>query len=173
MYHDLLNLQCSKNASIMEKPTLLITVISSLLLLCSYSADAEIYKWIDEQGKVHFTDNPPSNKQAEEVKLKINTYSSVEIKPLVERLGKANKVVMYSAEWCGICKQAKQYFRKNNIAYVSYDVEKSRTGKIDFKLLGGKSIPVIIVGNKRMNGFNISKFDKLYKDQKKQNATEG
>ena len=157
----------------MEKPTLPIMLISSIFLLYSYTGNAEIYKWVDKQGRLHFTDNPPENKQIEEVKLKINTYSSVEIKPLIERLAKPGKVVIYSAEWCGICKQAKQYFQKNNIAYISYDVEKSRTGKMDFKLLRGKSVPIIIVGNKRMNGFTASRFEKVYKEQMKQNDTEG
>lgn len=101
----------------------------------------------------------------EEVTLKINTYTSVEIKPLVERLGRTDRVVMYSAEWCGICTRAKKYFRKNNIAYISYDIEKSRTGKMDFKRLRGKSVPIIIVGDKRMNGFTAARFDQLYKKQ--------
>ncbi len=141
-------------------------------MLYSYAANGGIYKWVDEQGKVHFTDNPPDDIKTEEVELKINTYSSVEIKPLVERLGKKDKVVMYSATWCRMCKKAKQYFQINNIPYVSYDVEKSRIGKMDFKLLHGKSVPVIIVGNKRMNGFTAAKFDRLYEDQMKQKESE-
>lgn len=145
--------------------TFLIISLSSILLFNSCPASAEIYKWVDKHGNVHFTDKPPKDKTVEEVKLKINTYSSVEIKPLVERLGKTDKVVMYSAEWCGICTEAKRYFRKNDIAYVSYDVEKSRTGKMDFKQLRGKSVPILIVGNKRMNGFNATNFNKLYEDQ--------
>ena len=137
-------------------------------MFCSFAVYGGIYKWVDEQGKVHFTDNPPDDKNTEEIKLKINTYSSVEIKPLGERLGRKDKVVMYSAVWCGICKKAKHYFQKNNIPYVLYDVEKSRRGKIDFKLLRGKGVPIIIVGNKRMNGFTASRFDRLYKEQMQQ-----
>ncbi len=72
----------------MVKPVMPVLAVCSLLFLRSFSCNAEIYKWIDEQGKVHFTDNPPNNKPAEEVKLQINTYSSVEIKPLVERLAR-------------------------------------------------------------------------------------
>lgn len=142
--------------------------ISSLLFLLSFSVNGEIYKWVDDKGKVHFTDNPPSDKKTEEVELRINTYSAVQITPLVERLGKADKVVIYTADWCSICEKATKYFNKNNIAYVDYDVEKSRTGKIDYKLLRGKAVPIIIVGNKRMNGFRVSRFEKLYKDQMKQ-----
>ena len=146
--------------------------IACMLMLCSLAANAGIYKWVDEAGKVHFTDRPPDDIKTEEVELRINTYTSVEIKPLIERLGKKDKVVMYSATWCRMCNKAKNYFRENNIAYVAYDVEKSRTGKMDFKLLRGKSVPIIIVGGKRMNGFTAAKFDRLYEDQMKQKESE-
>ena len=143
-----------------------------LLLLSAYSSHGAIYKWVDENGKVHFTDNPPDDTQTEEVELQINTYTSVEIKPLVERLGKKDKVVIYSTTWCHTCDKAKHYFRKNNIPYVSYDVEKTRVGKMDFKLLRGKSVPIIIVGNKRMNGFSVSRFERLYQQHLKSESSE-
>ena len=135
------------------------------LLFSSMVANAEFYKWVDDKGNVHFTDTPPKGEKAEELELKINTYSAVEITPLVERLGRKNKVVMYSATWCGICKKAKRYFKAKKIPYVIYDVEKSYSGKRDFKLLKGKSVPIIIVGDKRMNGFTVARFDKLYQQQ--------
>ena len=156
----------------MKYSVLPIVFITSLLFLLSFSVNGEIYKWVDDRGKVHFTDNPPGDKKTEEVELKINTYSAVQITPLLERLGKTDKVVIYTTDWCSICKKAKKYFKNNNIAYVEYDVKKSRTGKIDYKLLRGKGVPIIIVGNKRMNGFRVSRFKKLYKDQMKQKKTE-
>ena len=142
-----------------------ILLVSILLLVTSTNGVAEIYKWTDEHGKIHFTDSPPDDKQAEQVELRINTYTAVEVTPLVERLGKDDRVVIYGATWCRICDKAKIYFRNNNIPYVSYDVEKSSVGRMDFKLLKGKSVPIIIVGRKRMNGFNVAKFEKLYKEQ--------
>lgn len=134
-------------------------------MLYSYEVNSEIYKWVDERGKSHFTDTPPENKKVEEVELKINTYSSVEITPLVERLGKKGRVVMYTATWCGVCKNAKAYFVKNNIPHVTYDVENSSIGRMDFKSLRGRSVPILILGKKRMNGFTVSRFDRLYKKQ--------
>jgi glutaredoxin len=152
----------------MKKPLLHIALIT--LILFSYEASSEIYKWVDDKGNTHFTDNPPKNTRTEEVKLKINTYSSVSITPLVERLGKKGKVVMYTATWCGICKKAKSYFVKNNIPHVTYDVEKSSIGKRDYKSLRGSSVPIIILGKKRMNGFTVARFDSLYKKQLKIDA---
>ncbi len=141
-------------------------------MFCMQVSFAEIYKWVDERGNAHFTDKPPSNKKVEEVTVKINTYSAVQVTPLVERLGKKGKVVMYTATWCGICKKAEKYFRKNKISYVAYDVEKSRIGKMDFKLLKGRSVPVLIIGDKRMNGFTVSRFERLYKAQMKKQKQE-
>jgi len=136
-----------------------------LLLIASTTVFAEIYKWTDTRGNTHFTDRPPAGEQAEQLELRINTYTAVEITPLVERLGRKDRVVIYSASWCRICEKAKKYFRENDIPYVAYDVEKSSTGRLDFKLLNGKSVPVIIVGRKRMNGFNVAKFEKLYEQE--------
>jgi glutaredoxin len=144
--------------------TVLITIGAALLSVSTFT-DAEIYKWFDEQGNAHFSDAPPADLKSEEVELRINTFPAVEIKPLVQRLGQGDKVVMYSASWCGVCKKAKRYFKKNNIPYKVYDVEKSRIGKRDFKRLGGKSVPIIIVGTKRMNGFTASRFSKLYEKE--------
>jgi len=147
----------------MEKISLQLLLIT--IMLFSHEASSEIYKWVDDKGNIHFTDNPPKNTKTEEVTLKINTYTSVEITPLVERLGRKDKVVMYTTSRCGYCKKAKAYFVKNKIPHVTYDVEKSSIGKRDYKALRGTSVPIILVGKKRMNGFTVSRFDSLYKEQ--------
>ena len=144
-------------------------MIIMLLLSVATPAIAEIFKWTDKQGKVHFTDSPPKDQRVEQVEVKVNTYTAVVITPAVERLGRKDKVVMYSAAWCGICKKAKKYFQQKNIPYITYDIDKSRSGKRGYKLLKGKGVPIIIVDDKRMNGFNVTKFEKLYAQQMKKN----
>ncbi len=139
--------------------------IFSVLLSCvalSNAAQAEIYRWVDESGKVHFSDRPSRAHSSEEVKLRINTYEGVTYDTSSIDVGK-KKVVMYSASWCGVCKKAKRYFAEKGIKYTEYDVEKSGEGKSAFRKLGGKGVPVILVGNRRMNGFSIDGFEKLYR----------
>ena len=148
----------------MSKDRCLLFVLITALVT-STPLSAQIYKWIDEFGNTHFTDTPPAGESTEEVELKINTYTAVEIKPLEQRLGQPGKVVMYSATWCHICTKAKQYFRANNIPYVAYDIEKSSAGRLGFKQLKGRGVPIILVAGKRMNGFSEANFEKLYKKQ--------
>ena len=125
-------------------------------------ASAEILKWTDKDGKVHFGDRPPADAVTSVVKVKINTYESPNVEAMQDVLNPKDKVVMYSAEWCGVCKKAKKYFKANNIPYKDYDIEKSSKGKKDYKKLGAKGVPVILVGKKRLNGFSAGSFESIY-----------
>lgn len=132
----------------------------ALLLLAMAPAQAEIYKWIDASGKVHFSDEKPEHLQAEELNPEINTFSSVSYDLSIFDTG--GKVIMYSTSWCSYCKKARRYFRKNNIAYVEYDIEKDTRARRQYKRMGATGVPVILVGKKRMNGFSASGFEKIY-----------
>ncbi|MCG6938696.1 MAG: hypothetical protein LJE83_11085 [Gammaproteobacteria bacterium] len=52
--------------------------------------------------------------------------------PLVERLGRSDRVVIYSTDWCRVSKKAIKYCKENNIAYVDSDIEKSTIGRIEY-----------------------------------------
>ncbi len=132
-------------------------------LFLSFCVSAEIHRWVDENGKVHFTDKPPANVESSVIKVRINTYESPKIVNLSSELQKKDKVVMYSASWCGYCKKAKAYFKKNKIAFKEYNIEKSKKGKREYDALGGRGVPVILVGNKRLNGFSVASFESMYK----------
>ena len=130
-------------------------------LVSSASALSEIYRWVDEQGKVHFSDKPSVTQPSESVKLRINTYESVTYATSDIDTGK--KVVMYSTSWCGFCKKARKYFKENGIKFTEYDIEKSAKGRQEYHRLGATGVPVILVGKRRMNGFSVSGFVKLYR----------
>ncbi|MBU2873597.1 glutaredoxin domain-containing protein [Marinobacter salexigens] len=131
-----------------------------ILVFSSFGAAAEIYKWVDENGKIHFGDRRPTNQVSDQVKLKINTYESVSYDMSTFDVGE--KVIMYSASWCGFCKKARQYFEKNDIDYVEYDIEKNKSAKRAYDKLNATGVPVILVGKERMNGFSVAGFRRIY-----------
>lgn len=73
-------------------------------------------------------------------------------------------VIIYSAEWCGACKQAKSWMKQNNIAFVDRDVEKDPGALDDLRADAQKAgvpysslarkVPVIVVNGKVMSGFD-------------------
>jgi glutaredoxin len=136
-------------------------LIVCIVLAASPNAQSEIYRWTDENGKVHFSDKPSVEHSSKTVEVRINTYQSVAIETSTFDVGK--KVVMYSASWCGVCEKAKSYFKRKGIQFTEYDVEKSAKGRSEYKKLKAKGVPVILVGKERMNGFSIERFERLYR----------
>jgi glutaredoxin len=70
---------------------------------------------------------------------------------------------MYGTRWCGYCKKARQYFEANGIAYADLDIEQSKVALAEFQAIGGRGVPVILVGSRRMNGFDAEGFRRLQK----------
>ncbi|VAW68163.1 hypothetical protein MNBD_GAMMA10-2249 [hydrothermal vent metagenome] len=46
-------------------------ILVPILMLASFNLSAEIYKWVDEQGKTHYGDKPVNNAQQMEVDIEI------------------------------------------------------------------------------------------------------
>jgi glutaredoxin len=125
---------------------------------------AEIYKWVDEQGQVHYSDQKPEDRPVTEIPMETRSYQEISYRTVevdTRKVAPEARVVMLSASWCGSCKKAKQYFRRNGIAFLEYDIEKSSRGKRLYEQLGATGVPVILVGKKRMNGFTEAGFERL------------
>jgi len=132
-----------------------------ITILCASPLHAEMYKWVDEAGKTHFSDSKPRSVSAEPLELKINTYTHVTIDESIFDVGP--EVIMYSASWCGYCKKARRYFNKNKIRFTEYDIEKNARAKRKYDKLHATGVPVILVGKKRMNGFSEEGFERIYR----------
>ncbi len=150
--------------------TLRLSLLS--LLIPSLVHATEIHKWRDADGKVHFGDKPPAEANAEKITVKPNVYASPSIEGLSaifseDKKSYSNKVVMYATSWCGYCKKARRYFAAHRIPFKEFDVENSSKGKRDYKKLGAKGVPVILVGKKRLNGFSAAAFESIYTSKKK------
>jgi glutaredoxin len=77
------------------------------------------------------------------------------------RPGGGKQVVMYTTSHCPACKMAKQYMAQKGIPYQEIDVESSRDGMQAFQKLGGRGVPLIIVGDKKMEGFNSQELERM------------
>jgi glutaredoxin len=137
-------------------------LIGSLVLLFAVNAAGQVYRWTDENGRVVYGSEPPPGAKTRTVQNRINSYSGP---PEVQRAAVAPKgatsIVMYATSWCGYCAKARAYFKKNGIAFVEHDVEKSEAAHAEYKRLGGRGVPLIVHGGNVMRGFNESSFEAL------------
>ncbi len=132
-----------------------------LTLFAAGVTQAEIYTWKDARGQTHFGDRPPAESGAEPVELEINSVHRPGI-PGPGTRTPDRQVIIYTAAWCGVCRKAKQYFAQNSIPYQEYDVEQTARGRQDFQRLRGTGVPIILLGDRRMNGFSPERFERLY-----------
>jgi glutaredoxin-like YruB-family protein len=156
--------------------TLLTGMLLALLLMVTY-AWADMYRWVDEKGVITFKDYPPP---VSKKRKKVKVYSDSNFDPAPPRQSastpatRGNKrseskpsqptpsrderfngtVEIYVTEWCGYCKKAIAYMKSRNIPFVVYDIEKDSSAKQRHADLGGRGVPLIIIGNNKMSGFS-------------------
>jgi glutaredoxin len=155
----------------MKIPQIFIAGLFLFTLLLSTAAVADLYKWVDDQGKIHYGDKPPKNIELKKITGKVSSFESVTVEKFVydpnnvTTRTKAKPVIMYSTSWCGYCKKAAKHFKKNKIRYTEFDIERSAKAAREYKKLKGRGVPVILIGNRRMNGFSAKTFDSIYYDK--------
>ena len=72
------------------------------------------------------------------------------------------QVVIYSTPTCPYCKRAKEYLSRKEIAYTEHNVAIDRdAAKEMVKKSGQMGVPVILVDDEGIVGFNQTRLDKL------------
>jgi glutaredoxin len=150
----------------------MLKIVSSLLvMMCVGAAQAQqIYRWVDANGRVQYSaEKPPAGTQSSVVPPRVSAVPGQAV-PAATASGGAKspvaarpEVKMYATDWCGYCRQAREYFARNGIAFTELDIEKSAAANAEHKALGGKGVPLILVGKERMNGFSEPQMVQLLK----------
>ncbi|MDD5039173.1 MAG: glutaredoxin family protein [Dehalococcoidales bacterium] len=72
------------------------------------------------------------------------------------------KVVIYTTPTCPWCHRAKEYLSKKGIAYTEYNVAQDKEKAKEMIAKSGQmAVPVIMVDNEVVVGFNQAKLDTL------------
>jgi hypothetical protein len=129
-----------------------------------YSAQsASLYRWVDADGKVHYTDQPPpasSAKQVEEKKLGSRPADDGQL-PYASRLAAKNFPVTLYNSGCGeACTKAREHLAKRGIPFSEKDAGTPEVQEELKKLIGGLEVPVLAVGKvTRLKGYEAGAWD--------------
>jgi glutaredoxin len=134
-------------------------------------AAAEIYKWTDSSGKVHYSDKPPPEAKKQPVKIEAQSFGGP---PQMEGWARdvlrssaatektkavAGTLTMYATAWCGYCRRARAHLAQRGIAYREVDIEASDANKAEFRKHGGRGVPLFVAGDKKMRGYRADALD--------------
>lgn len=70
-----------------------------------------------------------------------------------------SQVVLYGTASCPYCKEARSYLHSKAIIFVDYDVDLHERGRNDFQKLRGQVVPLILIGNRQISGFDKNAID--------------
>ncbi len=149
-----------KNASTWRRSA----VAGLALLLCAGAASAQMFKWVDANGKTHFTDTPPpANAKSVPSKLSGATVGTA-TSDMPYALATAMRnfpVTLYTTTGCAGCDAGRAYLKGRGIPFS----EKTVTNAADeerLKAVGGDTdLPLIVVGSSKLTGFQQSAWNSM------------
>lgn len=144
----------------------MVTRFALLLALLSAGPAAlgQQYRWVDDQGKVHFTDTPPAKaKTVRKTDVKAPGAPDEPPPPYeVQRVLKDFPVTLYTAPSCNEpCEMARATLNKRGIPFTEVSVVTVETLEQVKALTGVEAVPVLVVGRSVLNAYEPSRYASL------------
>ena len=133
------------------------------LLLLPVLAQAQMYRWIDDNGKVHYSDRIPMSgaKNLQRQAMPAEQSSSATLPYELQQAVKNFPVTLYTSESCrDACTQARELLNKRGVPYSEVAVRDEADVAQLKKRSGGNAVPVMTVGPELYKGFESG----YYKD---------
>jgi glutaredoxin len=130
-------------------------LVASLFLLACAPSSAQVYKWTDARGTVHYTDAPPPRQAARELRTPSSNASGQALPYELARAVKASPVTLYTTTQmpCAGCEQGRALLRARGVPYLEKTVDTGEDQDALRQLTGKLELPVLTVGSRRISGF--------------------
>jgi glutaredoxin len=133
--------------------------IAVAAMFVAATAGAQMYRWVDKDGKVHYTDTPPPA-AAKSVQKRSGAPAAADTGPAtpyaVQQAAKNFPVVVYTASNCGApCAEGKALLAARGVPYreVAVGPDAGVSAEELKKVTGGDTVPVMVVGRTPTRGF--------------------
>lgn len=72
-----------------------------------------------------------------------------------------NNIIIYTANGCSYCHEAKEFFVENNLSYVEHNISEDKEAKKELIKKGVMSVPYIIINDQEIRGFDLDEIKSL------------
>jgi len=125
---------------------------SALLIACAGAASAQEYRWIDESGRVQYSDTPPPAWAKNVQQLRLGPGPSDPARAL-EDAARRNPVKLYTSPNCEApCRDARQLLDQRGVPFAEIAVFDEPSLAALKRVAGAASIPTLLVGDKALVG---------------------
>ena len=136
--------------------------VLALISMTSGANAADVYRWLDSDGKVVYSDRPPpaNARNGELKKLGANAIEVDKQGFATRDAAKKNPLVLY-ANNCGTpCDSARQLLARRGVPFAAKNPESSPADAESLKqLVGALEVPVLLVGKTPVKGFETGAWE--------------
>ena len=142
----------------MKTRTIALSFLASVLA-CVFAAQAQtnVYRWIDRDGKVQFSDAPPpaDAKDATQKRLGGGGVDGTQLPYATQVAAQRNPVTLYTGTSCGEpCDKGRELLTLRGIPFMERDAQNNADDRAALKqLIGTLEVPVLVVGESNTKGY--------------------
>ena len=142
------------------KPRIPVLLCLTATLAASVAlAQSTVYRWVDKNGNVQYTDTPPpaDAKSATEKRMRGGGPSTEEQMPYATRMAaQRHPVTLYISSDCGdYCSQGRALLGRRGVPYTEKNAETNQEARDALmKVAGSLSVPFLVIGEASVRGFD-------------------
>jgi hypothetical protein len=134
-------------------------VVLAAAALFAATASADLYSWTDRNGVRHVSVYPPPGGEAVGDLRVLKTSPAAEDTTEAKEAGDGGEdgaaaVEIYVDGKSQDCMTALAFFTANGVSIQKHEIDKSPQAKKQFEAQGGGALPLILIGDQRMDGWD-------------------
>lgn len=141
------------------------TILGAALLLCMAGASAQMFKWVDEKGVVHYSDTPPPPSQKKvELKPFSGGGSTAELPFELAEAARNYPVTLYTTSQCAACDQGRTLLQTRGIPFAEKTINTNDDQKKLSEAGSAGQLPLLLVGRNKQIGFESGAWNQALSD---------
>lgn len=76
------------------------------------------------------------------------------------------RITVYTTAKCPHCRQVKQFLQQQGLRFQEFDIETNARARKAFDRLGARGVPVTMIGDQRIDGFNRGVLEQALRQQR-------
>ena len=133
-------------------------VLAALAAAFAATAQTNVYRWVDKDGKVHFSDTPPPEdaKSVSQKRLGGGYTEESQLPYATQMAAKRNPVTLYTASGCGTpCDRGRELLSNRGVPFSERNAGGSNAEREALvKLAGSAEVPLLMVGENKVRGYD-------------------
>lgn len=134
-----------------------VLLVAGLATAFAVAAATNVYRWVGNDGKVHFSDTPPPQdaRSVSQRQMGGGYVESLQLPYATQVAMKRNPVALYTSDACKeACDRARELLSNRGIPFTEHHVRTSADVEALRKIAGAPEVPLLLVGDNKLRGYS-------------------